>query len=451
MRSSIVFLVTLACLLSCFVVATANAQDPQVGSNDDAQTASDDKAKGVQLSDDPDDPENLLLGIQQRHALKNSLFPASPLQRLHEATDQAKQDFYEATHIKLGLTLTHLSQWLSEAPLADDTWGSATDLDFLATWELVDRGEPTQGQLTFHLQGRWDYGTTGPETLGTESLGSLVGTANTFAPYSPAFLVRNLYWQQGSEEAGWAYRIGKITPDAMLATSAHISAHTTFLPTAAIGPFANALPDSGLGIAGAWYINDRLKLLGIISDANADRNDFGDIGEGDLYTAIELAVKIAPRTPKAGYSKITLWHTDGTEDGLPANGQLGPDGWGFFIKHEQELTADGRAIGILRYGKSFDDSAFYEQQAGAHFLLYNPTGLTQLQNDLLGVGYTWAQATESDPDVDIRSESNLEIFYRFPIFPQVDMTLSYQSVFNPALDPDNDHASAFGIKIRTTF
>lgn len=433
------FLVMLAGLLSFFMVTTAIAEDSLAGSKDNT--------KSGLLSDDPEDPENLLPAIRERGTQKESVFRMSPLVGLHDFTDQAKQDLYESRHIKLGLSLTHLSQWLSESLPGEDTRGAATLLDLPATWELLDRGKPTQGQLFFHLQGRWDYGTTGPEELGTASLGSLNGTANTFSAYTPAFLMRNLYWQQGSQEAGWAYRIGKITPDAMFSTSAHISPQTTFLPTTAIGSFANAFPDSGLGVAGAWYINDRFKLLGLVSNANSDRYDFGDTGEGDFYKALELGVKIDPRTPKAGYSKVTLWHTDGTKDGLASNGNLGPDGWGFFLKHEQELTDDGRAIGILKYGKSFEESAFYEQQAGAHFLLYDPTGLSQLKNDLVGVGYTWAQATESAA----RSESNLEVFYRFPIYPLVDMTLSYQSVFNPALDPDNDHASVFSLRLRSTF
>ena len=485
LRSSIVLSVTLAGLLTCFMAATASAGDPQLDSNGEVQTGSDEKVqagsseeapvrseddaqadskaavRGGHLSDDPEDPENLLPEIRLRRTQKRSLFPSSPLSLLHEATDQAEKDLYEATHLKVGMSITHLFQWLSEAPLAKDTWGTNTNLDFLATWDLFDEGGPHQGQLVFHLQGRWNYGTTGPEELGALSLGSLTGTANTFSAYSPAFLVRNLYWEQGSEEAGWAYRIGKITPDAMFATSSHISAATAFLSTTGVGSFANAYPDSGLGVAGAWYINDRVRLLGLISDANADRTDIGDIGEGDFYKAIELAVKIAPRTPNAGYSKFTLWHTDGTSDGLPANGSLGPDGWGFFIKHEQELTADGRAIGVLKYGKSFDDSAFYEQQAGAYFLLYDPVGLRQPDedpygphDDLLGVGFSWGQATETEALKEsfsnVRSESSLETFYRFPIFPNVDITLSYQSIFNPALDPDNDHASAFSFRLRTT-
>lgn len=197
---------------------------------------------------------------------------------------------------------------------------------------------------------------------------------------------------------------------------------------------------------GAWYINERATLLGLVSDVNGDRYDFGDISEGDFFTAVEFHVKVAPRTPKAGYSKITLWHTDGTQDGLPSNGMNGPSGWGIFAKYEQELTADGRAIGILRYGKSFEDSAFYDQQASAHFLLYNLPLFHRLQNDLIGVAFNWVNATNG-----VRDEYDVEGFYRFPLFPLVDMTLSYQFVVNPALDLGIDRASVFSMRFRTNF
>ncbi len=444
---AIPFSVMLAGFLSCVMVATAGAQAAQASTNQDPQSgSSDDVQRGV-VSEGAEDPENLLLVIGQRRTQKNSLFPVSPLERFHEAGDQLKDNLYEGIHLKLGSAFTHLFQWLSESPLGDDEWGTASTLDVLATWELVDREGPTQGHLFFQLQGRWEYGTTGPERLGAVGLGSLGGTANTFSAYVPAFLPRNLYWQQGSEDAGWAYRVGKITPDATLSTSSHIASALTFLPTGGTGPFANALPDSGLGIMGIWYFNNRFKMLGVFSDANGDRFNFGDIGAGDFYKAVELSLKILPRTSKAGYSKLAFWHTDGTKDGESANGNLGPECWGFFLKHEQELTADGRAVGILRYGRSFNDSAVYRHLAGAHFLLYDPTGLTRLQNDLFGVAVNWVQAAVSGA----RGEYGAEIFYRFPIFPQVDMTLSYQALINLALDPDNDHASVFSLRLRTTF
>ncbi len=443
------FPIMLAGFLICGLGKIALADDIKENANKypNSQLVSADSVHRGVISDDPEDPENTLAGIQQRRAQKNSLFPLSPLNWLHEASDKGKEALYNATHLKLGLAFTHAFQWLSEAPLGEDTWGTASDLDFMGTWELVDRGGPTQGQLYFQFEGRWEYGTTGPERLGTVGLGSLVGTANTFSQYGPKiFIIRNLYWQQGSQKAGWAYRIGKITTDATLSTSAHISSIITFLPTAGTGPFSNALTDSGLGIAGVWYINNRVKLLGIISDANANRQNFGDITAGDFYKAVELAVKIAPLTKKAGYSKITLWHTDATEDGQVVNGHLGPEGWGFFLKHEQELRDDGEMVGVLRYGKSYNNSAFYDEQFGAHFLFYNPTGITNLHNDLFGVAFNYALANIEGA----RNEYNIEMFYRFPLFPQVDTSLSYQSVINPALDPNNDHASVFSIRLRTT-
>lgn len=395
----------------------------------------------------PQDPRNLLPHIRQRGKQKNSLFPVSPLKGLHDGADKAEQALYDATHLRLGVVFTHLFQGLSESLPDKDRRGTSSQANIVGTWELFNRGTPTEGQFYFDIEGRWDYGVTAPTPLGAEGLGSSIQTANGYTDYSPTFIVRNGYWHQGSPEAGWSYRLGKITPDQILSTSAHLSPFATFLPTASTGPFAMGLPDSGFGTVGAWYVNKRATLVGLVSDSNANRTDSGDIGAGDFFTAAEVQVKIAPRTAKAGYSKLTLWHTDGTEDGNPINGSTGPSGWGFMGKLEQELTDDGRAIGILRYGKSFDNSALYEQLGSAHFLLYNPPGPARLNNDLVGVAFVWATV----PDSNARGEYNAEIFYRFPIFPHVDTTLSYQSVFNPAYDRDNDHASVYSLRLRTSF
>jgi len=423
------------CMLITVTVAGIAQAGPGAGS-----------PSGDQLGD-PTEPSALLPLIDERRTHKDSLFPVSPLGWLHESTDQAKQDLYEATGLKLGAAIAHVFQGLSEAIDDEDETGTATTLDLLGTWDLINRGKPTQGQVVFHVQSRWDYGTTGPEELGSTSLGSILGTADTYSEYSRLFVLRNMYWRQGSPEAGWVYRVGKITPDALLSSSPHLDSQTTFLPAGGTGPFAIALPDSGLGTVGGWYFNDRAVLVGLVSDANADRFNEGDIGEGDLFAAVELHVKIAPRTPKAPYSKLTLWHTDGTQDGNAINAMNGPSGWGYYIMHQQELTADGRAIGILRYGKGFDDSAVYEEQAAAHFLLYEPRLVTRLKHDVVGVAFNWARA----PLNDSRNEKSVELFYRFPIFPGVDTTLSYQSVIDPALTRDVDHASVFSLRIRTTF
>ncbi len=436
MKTSISF-IALVGLLYCFTTATTSAEEDQ-------ENASQDNVFGS----DPQDPSNMLNHIKQRRAQVDSLFSVSPLKGLHDTTDTAKNNIYKATSIKVGLTFNHLFQGLTDVLPGRDNWGTTTDADFVASWEILNQGKPTQGQVYFHLEGRWNYGTTGPQTLGFSNLGSQIGTGNAFEEYIPVALIRNLYWEQGSSEAGWAYRIGKITTDSILGTSKHITPVTTFLPNAGTGFFVDGFPDSGFGAVGALYFNDRFKVIGLISDANANRYDWGDLGVGDFYTALELAAKIFPGTGTADFSKLSIWHTDGTENGAPINANTGKEGWGYSVKHEQELSDDGRAIGILRWGQSFNESALYKYQAGANFLLYDPLGKPSgIQDDLVGLGLNWVEPTVAGS----HDEYNVEVFYRFPLFPGVDTTLSYQSVFHPALAPSIDHSSVFSLRLRSVF
>jgi hypothetical protein len=206
-------------------------------------------------------------------------------------------------------------------------------------------------------------------------------------------------------------------------------------------------------MAAGVFVNDRVNLVGLVSDANANRFDFGHLGAGDFFTALELQVKIAPQTEAAGYSKVTLWHNDGTEDGSAIDGSTGKEGWGVFFKYEQQLTSDGRAIGIGRWGKAFNESALYDQLAAAHFLLYDPfnsgryTEDELIHGDVAGVAYNWIQPSAAGA----RDESNVELFYRFRLFPNTYLTVRYKEIINPALDPTNDSASVFSLRFRSTF
>lgn len=374
-----------------------------------------------------------------------SLFPVSPLGPLHDGFGAFKQDFYDVTNIMLGLSFHSVFQGATDVLPGTDDFGGATDMDFVGTWELFNRGEPTQGELYFGLEGRWEYGPIGPQNIGFGSLGSAGGTANTFSAYTPTFILRNLYYRQGGPEAGWVFRFGKITPDAMLLTNRHITPNTTFLPNGGTGVFAAGFPDSGLGIGGNWFINDYVSLGGVISDSNGDRFNWGDIGAGDFYKALELGLNTGPMAEKAFHSKFLIWHTDGTSDGMPINANTGSDGWGYAMVLEKELTADGRAVIVGRYGQSFDKAAIYDQQAAVHFLLYQPFG--RFENDVIGAAFNWVRSAFAGT----RDEYSIEAFYRFPLFPHVDTTLSYQSVINPAFNTAFDHSSVFSLRLTTSF
>ena len=70
-----------------------------------------------------------------------------------------------------------------------------------------------------------------------------------------------------------------------------------------------------------------------------------------------------------------------------------------------------------------------------------------ISNNLTGLSLNWV-----DPSAEGgRDESNVEFFYRFPLFGGFDTTLGYMAIINPALDHENDFASAFSLRLVTSF
>jgi hypothetical protein len=414
----------------------------------------------------PTDPSYFLEEIQQDRKERSALIPDYPLQEVHEAFSSLKENLYDATGIRIGLNINHVSQSLSVNQASLDSalleafyrnqignqpfGGSTTDLDLIVSWEVINKGKPNVGKIYAHLEGRWDYGTRGPQNLGFLTLKSAQGTANAFSGYDPTFLLRNLYWQHGSAEAGWVYRIGRITTDSILATSKYLSPVTTFLSNAGTGLFSSGYPDTGYGAMGAIKLSDRLAVLGLVADTYGNRFTDGDISKKTFYTAGEILFKQWPLTENAGYSKITFWNTPG---GIPINAATGKKGWGMTVKLEQELTSDGRVVGIFRWGRSFDGAAIWDQQVGTHVVYNNPRLLRILRDDALGVGFNWVKVND-----ETRDEYGIECFYRFPLFENMDLTLAYQYTFQPAnavtpvlAQSLLDGGSAFSLRLRSTF
>jgi porin len=434
----------------CFNMALAEGADVSPEEKVSVEDRSGDEDSGLGQWGDPGYQLQVIKERNQRLSdnPENGLIPYSLIQPLRDSFGGFKKELYDNTGLNIGLSMHTVGQLANEVLDGFDNSAIATDFDFVGTWELLNVGAPTQGEVFFGLEGRWDYFTDGPQNLGFANLGTAGGTANTFSRYSDpyAFLMRNLYWRQGSAEAGWAYRIGKITVDSLFSGSRHLSPNDAFLPNAGTGMFANAFADSGLGAVGALYFGDSVYVAGGISDANGNRSNFGDISKGDFYKVAELGLKLLPLTEKATFSKFSIWHTDGTSDGMPINANTGSDGWGYSIVLQQELTRDGNLVAVGRYGQSFDGAAIYDRQAGAHLVYYNPFGFFAPDTESIGAAFNWIDSTFDGT----RDEYNFEAFYRFPLFPDVEASFSYQHINHPAFTTDLDSANVFSFRLTTS-
>ena len=451
-RVSFSILLSLLFLLGCLGTTALRADDDSAG---EAKTDTEQPEEDERATDRPvttgliggntSDPDVLLDQIMNSRVVnRESLFGRAPITPLHKVTERWSNDFYDKTNIRVGTSIHHLFTWLTDEIPGEDDFGTATDVDFITRWDIPNLGETTRSSLTFHLEGRWDWGTTGPMTIGTPSLGMLGSVGNSFARYTPVAIIRNLYWRTENTDKKGAFRIGKITPDGIYGTTRHLTPNNACLSFPCTGAFVVGVPDSGIGFTGAWQFNDRFKIIGGINDANANRFDFGDVGKGKFFKAIDFNVKIAPVTEKAGFSRFLLWQVD---EAGGSNGATGAKGWGYLVLLEQELSRDGSLVGIAKYGRSMKGSAAYERQAAIALVKYEPDWISRVNNDSVGASFSIFRAIVDGAQM----ERNLELWYRFPVTPDTQASLHYQGIFKPSLRFDKDYASAWSIRFTTSF
>ena len=372
------------------------------------------------------------------------------MSRFYESFDAARGGLYKNTGLKLGAFHSSLIQGASTSLPGQDKVGLATITGLYGTWDALQRGDPSAGQVSFGLEARWGYGDLlTPSELGTIGIGSATGTTDPYGATTPAVVLRELFWRWGSPKRGWDYRIGKITPDRLLTGSDYIDPVSLGLPVGSQGSPSVGFPDSGLGFAAGFYPIDRFRFGIVVSDANGDRTNFGDISEGNFFKAVEFQAKLFPLTEDAGFSSVTFWHTDGTDD--PANAldsSTGESGWGYFVKFEQELSKTGNDIGMIRFGQSYDGAAVYKQQGSIRYVRLDPPDPFDLKDDRYGIAASYVSPLVNPLD---RDEWGIDTFYRFNLLKRVEATFAYQYIRNPAFNPFDDQAHVFSFRISQFF
>ena len=68
------------------------------------------------------------------------------------------------------------------------------------------------------------------------------------------------------------------------------------------------------------------------------------------------------------------------------------------------------------------------------------------RSDLLGIGFNWGDP----PDDSLPEQKTLEAFWNIQFAQNLALTPSFQSLLDPANNPDEDQLRVFGLRLRTT-
>ena len=226
-------------------------------------------------------------------------------------------------------------------------------------------------------------------------------------------------------------RIGRMSAFSQFDITPYSDNLTTFQNNSLILNPTIGYPSAGsMGVAGYVGIpKSKFYALGMIMDANGSYDDLGfdSLEEGDFFSAIEFGFTDQDLSGLAylfNNVHVAAWHNDLSGEGIAITGS--------YTFSEQRLGLFGRL------GWTSDDfSTLYEKYVAA--------GVTKsvFRDSMIGLGASWGQPPESDVD-----QVATEVFYRWQLSQNLAFTPSIQVLIDPALNPDDDVVTVFGLRLR---
>jgi len=330
---------------------------------------------------------------------------------------------------------------------ASDTFGSkdeaaSYDLDITATWTFLGRGTGTTTMLGFEFLKRDTIRTElTPQTLFTQ-FGSLYSTA---APFGETDSSIGELWIQQKFRNVFGFRVGRIFPITAYDFFPFKNFRTDFVDFNHVTNAAIPLPSNGLGAFAVYRPHAKVMLRAGAHDANADTEKAGwnTYEKGELFKIFEVGydTNLMPREPGRpphGHVHVSIWHQNQREEaGITS-------GWGIAGSAVQRF---GRFTPFLRYGyanHNDDGPTPVKHMANAGLVI---DGIFGQANDRIGVGYTWSDPANHELD----NQKQIDAYYRVQVTPEIQIGPTYQIIFDPVRNPEEDTVYLWGIRSRIEF
>ena len=353
----------------------------------------------------------------------------------------AKTDLTQTHGFRYGISYATFYQQASDHFGPEDD-AAGFDLDISASWEFLGRDTDSPTTLGFQFFRR-------DKNLGTEITPQVLftqfgGLYSTAAPFGQTDSSIGEFWIQKKFRNVFGFRAGKIFPITAYDFFPFKNFRTDFVDFNHVTNATIPLPANGLGAFVVYRPRPNILLRLGAHDANADVEESGfDTYDGELFTIFEVGFDTGlmprePGRPPHGHIHFSLWHQDERDDaGID-------DGWGFGVSRVQRF---GRFSTFLRYGYAdvnADGPTPSKHMANIGLAIDDIFGQNK---DRIGIGYTWTEPADGSLD----NQGEIDAYYRVQVTPQIEVGPTFQVIFDPVRNPDEDTVSVWGIRTRIAF
>jgi porin len=351
-----------------------------------------------------------------------------------------KASVKDSSGLDFGMDVMALGYGATES-VGEDTAATGV-MRLFGEWELTGRGTKNTGTLV----GKVDYRHR-LDTVPVKSFAGELGYAGIIGPtYSDQRLrLTHLFWDQNFAEGRGAVYAG------WLDTTDYVDAYALASPwqgfanlqfqtgTGTIG----GLPDSSLGVAAGYFWKNNVYISGGIVDANGDARDplagFDTFfGERETFKSLEVGWTTGPKARFFNSAHVTLWQIDAREE------EGTPSGYGVSVHLSQVVREHW--LPFLRGGWADAGDALYETAFSAGFGYSRDPS-----KGLLGVGVGWSRPNEDTYGTVLDDQVTVEAFWMLELVKGIELTPSVQYIADPALNPEADSTTLFGLRFRAAF
>ena len=299
-------------------------------------------------------------------------------------------------------------------------------------WTLFGEQDKTSGSLIFKGENRSRLGTNiPPADLGFDA--GYLGIPGTLFNDNDWFL-SNLYWEQALFGRVGVV-IGRLESDSFIDVAGYANPYISFQNLSILINNTIPLPDVGLGTAVGVTFQDKWAIKGGVYDANGTQTCYQPFSKGgEFFTHLELSW--APSRAERYLREIHIagWHVDRRQRaGVSESHGIAVSG---------NWTFAERWMPFFRAGWSDGEAPLMNRAVTGGIMRYCAD-----RGDLTGIGVSW----EDPSDRALPEQKNMELFYKLQLAQHLAVTPSLPVLIDPALSPNTNTLTVFGIRGRVTF